>query len=79
MDSYQNYFRKLDIFLSTKLKGAIRTDQEYLLCSSLPFFHGGKDFQSSYITFDIFNNWTFFGTVEKTNEKWLYSFIVLET
>ena len=30
-----------------------------------------KKFQSSYITFDIFNNSTYFGTAEKTKEKWL--------
>ena len=30
-----------------------------------------KKFQSSYITFDIFDNSTYFGTTEKTKEKWL--------
>ena len=29
--------------------------------------HGGNDFQSSYITFGIFNNSTYFGTTEN---KW---------
>ena len=67
MDSYQNYFRRLDIFLSRKQQGAIRADQFTLFFSTI--FYGGNDFQSSYITFDIFNNWTFFDTVEKTNEK----------
>ena len=28
MDSYQSYFRKLDIFFSGKQQGAIRTDQK---------------------------------------------------
>ena len=44
-------------------------DQAIAMERYCPFIHGGKDFRSSYITFDIFNNWTFFGTVEKTNEK----------
>ena len=35
--------------------------------SYLPFLHRSKDFQSSYITFDIFSNSTFFGT---TKNKW---------
>ena len=39
------------------------------LFSNLRFLHGGNDFQSSYITFDIFNNSTFFGKIEKANEK----------
>ena len=32
-------------------------------------FFLSNDFESSYITFDIFNNLTFFCTTEKTNEK----------
>ena len=28
MDIYQNYFRKLDIFLSKKQQGAMRTDRK---------------------------------------------------
>ena len=51
---------KLDIFFSGKQQGSIRTDLK--ISYPLPFLHGGNDFQSSYITFDIFNNWTFFGT-----------------
>ena len=67
MDTYQNYFRRLDIFLSRKQQGAIRADQFTLFFSTI--FYGGNDFQSSYITFDIFNNWIFFDTAEKTSEK----------
>ena len=32
-------------------------------------FFLSKDFESSYITLDIFNNSTFIDTTEKTNEK----------
>ena len=39
------------------------------LFSYLLFLHACNDFQSSYITFDIFNNSTFFDTTERTNEK----------
>ena len=39
-----------------------------LFSSYLQLLHRGKDFQSTYITFDIFNNLTFCGTGEKTNE-----------
>ena len=35
----------------------------------LQILHGAKDFQSSCITFSIFNNSIFFGTTEKTNEN----------
>ena len=79
MDSYQSYFRKLDIFLSRKQHGAIRTNRKNLLSSSLSFLLDGKNVQSSYIIFDIFNDSTFFGAVEKTNEKQLYIFQVLKT
>ena len=37
----------------------------------LQFLYGGKDFQGSYITFDIFNNMNFFDATMKTNEKQL--------
>ena len=45
------------------------TEKFNLLSSSLSFQHGGNDFRSGYITFDILNNQIFFDTVEKTNEK----------
>ena len=32
-------------------------------------FHGDNNVQSTYITFDIFNNLMFIGTTEKANEK----------
>ena len=68
MDRYQSYFRKRDSFFSGKQPGAVRTDQN--ICSLLFCdLHGGKDFQSTYISFNIFNNSTFFGTTEKRNEK----------
>ena len=69
MDRYQGYFRKLDNSFSEKQQGAVRTDYK-ILSSYLCFLHGGKDFQSSYITFDIFNNSTFFSTTGKTNENY---------
>ena len=69
MDRFQSYFRKLDNFFSVKQQDAIRTDPKKLFSSCLQFSHGGKDFQSSYISFSIFINLTFFGTTEKTNEK----------
>ena len=40
-----------------------------LFPSYLRFSHGGKDFQSSYIIFDIFNNSSFFGTTAEENIK----------
>ena len=75
VDWYQNYFRKLDLF-SEKQQAAVKTDQKAyslfiynfiydLICN----FFLSKDFQSSYIVFDIFNNSNYFGTTEKTNEK----------
>ena len=60
MDSYQNYFRKLDIFFSGKQQGAIRTERK---------IYDGNNIQGSYITFDIFNNWTFFSTIDVSNKK----------
>ena len=47
----------------------VKTDQKNLLSHYLQFLYGGKDFQSSYITFDMFNILTFFDTTMKTNEK----------
>ena len=68
MGRYQSYFRKLDNLFSGKQQGAVRTDQKIILFLSI-ILHSGKDVQSSYIAFDIFNNSTFFGTTEKKNEK----------
>ena len=75
MDWYQSCFRKLDV-ISGKKQAAVKTDQKVyslliynFFCNLIYDFFLSKDFQSSYITFDIFNNSTFFGTTEKINEK----------
>ena len=39
------------------------------LSSYVPFLLGVINVESSYTTFSIFNNSTFFGITEKTNEK----------
>ena len=76
MDRYQSYFRNLDNLFSGKQQAAVKAGQNIysLLIYNLIYhliydFFFAKDFQSSYITFDIFNNSTFFGTTEKANEK----------
>ena len=69
MDSYQSHFRKFDIFFPRKQQGEIRTERNIECLLLYHFLHGGNNFRSGYIIFDIFNNWTFYGTVEKTNEK----------
>ena len=75
MDRYQSYFRN---FFSGKQQAAVKTDQKIYSLLIYDFIYDliynfflSKDFQSSYFTFDIFNNSTFFDTIEKTNEKWL--------
>ena len=70
MIRYQSYFRKIDNFFSGKQQSAVRNDQKNLFSSYLQFLHGGKDFQSSFITFDIFNNSPFFSTIQKANENY---------
>ena len=40
-----------------------------LILHFLPFLHNGNYFASGNPTFDIFNNNTFFGTIQKTDEK----------
>ena len=67
VDSYQSYFRKLNIFFSGKLHGAIRTGRIFFFFFSLPYLDGGNDVQNSYITFDICNSSTFYGAIKKTN------------
>ena len=67
---YQNRFRKLDNFFSGKQQTALKTDQKIyslLIYNFIYNFFLSKDFQSSYITFVIFNNSTFFDT---TKNKW---------
>ena len=65
MDSYQCHFRKADTFFSEEQKGAITTDRKIYFLLLYLFLHGGNDFQSSCICFDIFNNAISFGSVEK--------------
>ena len=45
----------------------------------LQFLYGGKDFQGSYITFDILNNMNFFDATMKTNEKQLQILKIFKT
>ena len=63
-------------FFSRKQQAAVKTDQKIYSLLIYDFIYDliydfflSKDFQSSYITLDIFNNSTFFGTTEKKNEK----------
>ena len=37
MDIYQSYFRKFDNLFSGKQQGAVRTDQKFILLSSMVF------------------------------------------
>ena len=76
MDRYQSYFRNLDNLFSGKQQAGVKAGQNIysLLIYDLIYhliydFFFAKDLQSSYITFDIFNNSTFFGTTEKANKK----------
>ena len=59
-------------FLFLEKKTRCRKNWPKDLYSYLQFFHRGKDFQSSYITFDIFNNSTFFCTTQETNESYKF-------
>ena len=68
MDSYQSYFRKI-YFFSGKQQDKIWDDPTNLLFSSLTYLQSGNDLQCSCIIFDIFNDSTFFGAIEKTSEK----------
>ena len=70
MDRYQSDFRKLDYFFFGKQQAAVKIDQKKYFLVAYDFvydFFLSKDFQSSYITFVISNNSTFFGT---TDNKW---------
>ena len=72
MDRYQSYFRKLDNFFSGKQQAAVKIDQKIyslLIYDFINDFFLSKEFQSSYITFDIFNNLNFSDTTEKKYEK----------
>ena len=70
MGRSQSDFRKLDKFFSGKQQAAVKTDHKIytlLIYEFIYDFFLSKDFQSSYITFVIFNNSIFFGTTEN---KW---------
>ena len=76
MDSYQSYFRKLNVFFSGKQQRSSRTDQKKFIIFFSTIFAWWYVFQSSYITFDIFENSTFFGIVEKTWKITTYFYIL---
>ena len=57
--SCQSYLKKIEFLFSRKPQGAIRTDWHILSCT---FYH----LSSGYLTFDIFSNTTFLGTIQKT-------------
>ena len=70
MGRSQSDFRKLDKFFSGKQQAAVKIDHKIytlLIYEFIYDFFLSKDFQSSYITFVIFNNSTFFDT---TKNKW---------
>ena len=67
MDRYQSNFGKLDSLFSGRKMSRRLTKNIVPFLSKL--FHGGNNVQSTYITFDIFNNLIFIGTTEKANEK----------
>ena len=55
----QSYFKQFEVFFSRKQQGVIRTYWKLPLRSV-------NNFSSGYLTFDIFNNVTFFGAIQKT-------------
>ena len=70
MNRYYSDFRKLDNLFSGKQQAAVKTSEKIysrLICDFIYDFLLSKEIQSSYITFVIFNNSTFFGTTEN---KW---------
>ena len=74
MSRYQSYFKKLDNFFPGKQQAAVKTDQKIyslLIYDFINDFFLSKEFQSSSITFDIFNNLNFFDTTEKKCEEQL--------
>ena len=65
---YQSYFKKTEVPFSRKQQGAIRAEWKIY---PYIFYHFSIDIFSITIfqvTFDIFNNTTFFGTMQKTDE-----------
>ena len=72
MERYQSCFRKTENLFSGNQQAALKTDQKiyslyifYFIYNVIYNFLLSKDFQSSCITFDIFNNSTLFYTAEK--------------
>ena len=66
MNRYYSDFRKLDNFFSGKQRLAKKIYSRFI-CDFIYDFLLSKEIQSSYITFVISNNSTFFGTTEN---KW---------
>ena len=67
MNRYYSDSRKLDNLFSGKQQAAVKTSEKIysrLICDFIYDFLLSKEIQSSYITFVIFNNSTFFGTTE---------------
>ena len=48
---------------------------EKFILAFLPPLHNCNNLSSGYLTFDIFGNNTFFGTIQKTDEKYLYIYV----
>ena len=64
-NSYQNYFKKFEGLNSRKQQEFNKDWWKNLFLCLLPPLHSGK----YYLTFDISNKTTFFGTIQKTDEK----------
>ena len=69
----QSYFKQFEILYCRKPQAAIRTDWKIYPCIfyhfSIDTFSIFNDFSSGSLTFDIFNNTTFFDTMQKTGES----------
>ena len=78
-NSWQRYFEEFAVLFSRKQQGAMRTDWKiyscifYHLCIMVTIFQMPTSLFSTF--FDIFNNSTFFGTIQKADEKELYIYL----
>ena len=78
-NSWQRYFEEFAVLFSRKQQGAMRTDWKiyscifYHLCIMVTIFQMPTSLFSTF--FDIFNNNTFFGTIQKADEKELYIYL----
>ena len=78
-NSWQRYFEEFAVLFSRKQQGAMRTDWIiyscifYHLCIMVTIFQMPTSLFSTF--FDIFNNSTFFGTIQKADEKELYIYL----